>query len=47
VHAANFDQLESERLDLGEDAVERCLIGQRASTVSNIRAISASFPISA
>jgi hypothetical protein len=28
--AANFDQLDSERLDLGEDAVERCLVGQRS-----------------
>jgi hypothetical protein len=30
VHSANFDQLESERLDLDEHAVERCLIGQRS-----------------
>jgi hypothetical protein len=26
VRSANFDQLESERLDLGDDAVERCLM---------------------
>jgi hypothetical protein len=30
VRSANFDQLESERLDLGDDAAERCLIGQRS-----------------
>jgi hypothetical protein len=30
VRSANFDQLKSERFDLGEDAVQRCLIGERS-----------------